>query len=123
MIHLDTNYLIALTTLSTPQGKQVQRWIEEGERLGVSAIVWTEFRSGSIGANQIRLLDAIIQRIIPFGQTEADLAAMLYNFAGRKREKRLDCMIAATAITGRASLATLNQKDFATFKLRGLVLA
>lgn len=123
MIQLDTNYLIALATLGTPQGRQAEQWIESNEQLGVSAVVWTEFLSGTATANQIRLADALIQRIVPFGQAEATLAAALYNFAGRKREKRLDCMIAATAIATGASLATLNRKDFAAFKMRGLLLA
>jgi predicted nucleic acid-binding protein len=122
MIHLDTNYLIALATLGTPEGRRGERWLEDGEKLCVSAVVWTEFLSSTASSNQIRLVDAMIHRVIPFGQTEAELAAALYNFVGRKRNRRLDSMIAATAIIARAGLATLNLKDFSQFKLRGLLL-
>jgi predicted nucleic acid-binding protein len=122
MIHLDTNYLIALATLTTPEGKRAERWLQEGEKLCVSAVVWTEFLSSTATSNQIRLVEALVHRVVPFGQTEATLAAALYNFAGRKRHNRLDCMIAATAITAKADLATLNLKDFSAFKLRGLLL-
>ena len=123
MIHLDTNYLIAMVTLDTPQGASAQRWLDENEKIGVSAIAWTEFLTGPFSPHQFELASAIIQRVVPFGQAEAVCAAKLYNLAGRKREKRLDCMIAATAIISRAALATINHRDFTTFKTEGLFLA
>jgi predicted nucleic acid-binding protein len=61
-------------------------------------------------------------RIVPFGPVEAEGAAQLYNLAGRKREKRIDSFIAATAIFAKAKLATKNRKDFEPFLKNGLIL-
>jgi predicted nucleic acid-binding protein len=124
MIHLDTNYLVEIVTLGTIQGDEALRWLKNGDEIGASAVAWTEFLTGPFTASQLRLANTIVQkRIIPFREGEAVLAARLYNHAGRKRDKRLDCMIAATAMCSRVPLATLNQKDFKIFEPLGLRLA
>jgi predicted nucleic acid-binding protein len=61
--------------------------------------------------------------IIPFAADQAQVAARLFNAAERPRRLRVDAMIAATAISRQAALATLNTADFKLFASHGLVLA
>jgi predicted nucleic acid-binding protein len=123
MIHLDTNYLIGMVSLNSPLGAEVTRWLKSGEKLGTSAIAWTEFLTGPLSVEQLRRAEVILGgEIASFGETEADCAAQLYNRTGRKRATRLDCMIAATAICSSAPLATQNRKDFTPFVTAGLRL-
>lgn len=110
-----------MVTLGVPQN-DLERWLKDGQKVQVSAVAWSEFLTGPFLPEQLQLAEAIIQKIVPFGQAEATCAAKIYNDAGRKREKRLDCMIAATAIVSQASLATLNRQDFAIFRPIGLFL-
>ena len=62
-------------------------------------------------------------RIIPFADAQAQVAAQLFNAAERPRRLRVDAMIAATAISQQAPLATLNIADFKLFTSHGLELA
>jgi predicted nucleic acid-binding protein len=124
MIHLDTNYLTGMVSLHSPLGTEVTRWIRSGEKLGASAIAWTEFLTGPLTVEQLRRAEIIIDgEIVAFGEAEADCAAQLYNRMGRKRDTRLDCLIAATAICSGVPLATQNRKDFTPFIAAGLRLA
>jgi predicted nucleic acid-binding protein len=69
-------------------------------------------------------VDLLIQgRIVPFGRSEAQIAAALFNATGRRRASRPDCLIAAAAICSSAPLATYNRKDFSRFVALGLRLA
>jgi predicted nucleic acid-binding protein len=123
MIHLDTNYLIGMVSLNSPLGAEVMHWLRSGEKLGTSAIAWTEFLTGPLTVEQLRRAEIILGgEIIAFGEAEADCAAQLYNRTGRKRDTRLNCLIAATAICSGAPLATQNQKDFTPFVTVGLRL-
>src|SRR5271170_6337082 len=113
MIHLDTNYLIGITRFQSPLAGQVRNWIISGEEISTSAIAWSEFMTGPFVTEQLNRVENLLGgRIIPFGSSEAECAAELYNHAGRKREKRIDSFIAATAIFAKAKLATKNRKDF-----------
>ena len=124
MIHLDTNYLIGLPVKGSAAALEVDGWLAAGELLAASAIAWTEFLNGPITALEVSRVEAVLQfRIIPFGQTEAALAAELFNKTGRRRGSRFDCLIAATAIQAQAEIASVNQADFKQFLPHGLKLA
>jgi len=124
MIHLDTNYLIGLVTVPSPFKAELIAWMRAGEKLAVSAVVWSEFLNGPVTQQQIHDASVIVEgRIMAFGIPEAEMAAKIFNQTGRKRTTRTDCFIAATAICARAALATENQKDFMPFVGAGLQMA
>jgi len=124
MIHLDTNYLIGLLVKGSTQAREVDGWLAAGQIMAASSIAWTEFLNGPVTPLEISRAEAVLQsRIVPFGQTEAVLAADLFNKTGRRRGSRFDCLIAATAILEQAEVATVNQTDFKVFLPHGLKLA
>ena len=124
MIQLDANYLILSAIASTPQNADLQRWLSQGEETSASAIAWMEFVTGPVQPEVIDSVRQIIEdRIVPVGRDEAELAASLFNLAGRKQALRYDCLIAATAILAGARLATANRSDFSLFVPHGLKLA
>lgn len=123
MIHLDTNYLIGLLVRGSPQAIEVGSWLAAGRTIAASALAWSEFLSGPITAVEITHAESLLQSRITFGHQEAALSAELFNKTGRRRGTRFDCLIAATAINAQAELATVNQRDFASFLAHGLRLA
>lgn len=124
MIHLDTNYLIGLAVRGSTTAQDVDTWLAQGEQLATSAIAWTEFLNGPVMSIEISRAEAVLEsRILSFGRTDAFLAAQLFNSTGRRRGSRFDCLIAATAIGEKASLATANRSDFQVFVPHGLALA
>ena len=124
MIHLDTNYLIGLLVKGSPQASEADAWLAAGQPLAASAIVWSEFLNGPVTPLEISRAEAVLQScIIHFGRPEAVLAAELFNRTGRRRGSRFDCLIAATAMTAKAEMATVNRSDFQPFVPFGLRLA
>ena len=123
MIHLDTNYLIGLAVPGSLPAQKVDKWLADGERLAASALVWTEFLNGPVTAQEIVLVESVIEpKLVPFEKRTAVMAAELFNRAGRRRGSRFDCLIAATAILADADLATENKSDFVPFVPFGLKL-
>jgi len=123
MIHLDTNYLIGLAVRGSSPAQNVAQWLAAGESLAASALAWTEFLNGPVSADEIALVESVIEEnLVPFEKRTAVLAAQLFNQAGRRRGSRFDCLIAATAILADAELATENKNDFAPFVPFGLKL-
>lgn len=123
MIHLDTNVLIGLAEAETPIVRAVERWLNDREPIGVSAVAWFEFNCGPLDPEAVELIDYVISgRIVAFNGTHAKRAAELFNSAGRQRASRWDCMIAGAAIESGARLATRNRADFTRFKTAGLDL-
>ena len=123
MIHLDTNYLIGLAVRGSSPAQNVDQWLAAGESLAASALAWTEFLNGPVSADEIALVESVIEEnLVPFEKRTAVLAAQLFNQAGRRRGSRFDCLIAATAILADAELATENKNDFAPFVPFGLKL-
>lgn len=124
MIHLDTNYLIALAVSGSLEAQRVDDWLARGISLAVSALVWTEFLSGPVQSRELVLVESVIDgRIVPFDKAAAVLAAGLFNLTGRRRGSRFDCLIAAAAIQGNAEFATANESDFRPFLPHGLRFA
>jgi predicted nucleic acid-binding protein len=124
VIHLDTNYLIQGARNGTAENVAIEKWVSSREPLGTSALAWMEFITGPLAAEAETHARVLLEnRIVPFGTMEAELAARLFNVAGRRRGLRYDCMIAAAAITAGAELATTNTPDFLLFLPHGLKLA
>jgi predicted nucleic acid-binding protein len=123
VILLDTNFLIAAFEPGSPQDAMLRKWLGGGEEVGVSVIAWCEFLCGPVESPQIELVTRIVPRRVGFEAEDAELAASLFNRAGRRRGSLTDCMIAATAMRLGASLATADAADFRRFEAAGLVLA
>ena len=123
MIHLDTNYLVRLLVPGSSQALAIDQWLLLGHSLATSAVAWSEFLNGPVTPVEISRVEAVLEsRIIPFGRSEALMAANLFNQTGRRRGSRFDCLIAATAISNQAELATANLSDFKPFAQMGLKL-
>jgi len=58
------------------------------------------------------LAAAIVGEALPLTSEHAELAAAVFNAAGRRRGSFVDCLIASAAIAENARLATNNRKDF-----------
>jgi len=132
LIHLDNNYLTSLHDPVSTAKYQVVDWLWTGEKIGTSAVAWMEFLSGPKDgprdATQITYTRRMLSGgITPFGEIEAEYAAYLFDRLGRPRSikarLRMDCLIAACAISSNALLATGNVRDFQNFVHYGLELA
>ena len=123
MIHLDTNLLIDLVTVGSPHIALIRQWIRKGEKLGASAIAWSEFCNGPHSKEQKDAVFAILERrVSDFTWQQAEQASRLFHYTGRKRGSHSDCMIAASAMTLGLTVATRNIKDFERFVPYGLKL-
>ncbi|MFY9972626.1 MAG: type II toxin-antitoxin system VapC family toxin [Chromatiaceae bacterium] len=123
MIHFDTNALIALPFLAK-DGHSVITRVAAGEEAGVSAVAWYEFLIGPVDDEEVSLALAFVRgNILAIDQESAQVAAGLYNKAGRRRTLKTDALIAAVAIRANATLLTLNTDDFRPFVPFGLKLA
>ncbi len=123
IISLDTNYLILALVPETNEAKRVRLWLDQGIPLACSSVVWYEFLCGPVGPKEISLIKAILMAgIRSFGLEESTVASRLYNAIGRRRQLRVDAMIAASAIVQASSFATSNVEDFKVFNPFGLAL-
>ena len=124
MIHLDASFLIRALNANPHESGKVLEWLHAGEILCMSAVAWTEYLCGGPLENE-NLLQAtqIVTQRVDFTEEMATLSTHLFNESGRRRRLMTDCMIAATAITERACIATSNQKDFRKFERFGLTFA
>lgn len=124
MICLDANFLIGGVTEARPESRQLLAWVKAGETFCTAAPAWHEFLCGPVSRPQINTMMAFLSKgIIPFEVSQAQIAARLFNAVKRSRRLRVDAMIAATAISQKARLATLNSEDFKLFAPHGLELA
>jgi predicted nucleic acid-binding protein len=123
MICLDTNYLIRALVEGTPEAAQVGFWLRQKTPLAMSAVALYEFYCGPLTPKDFQMGQLILTGgVLPFGPEQAAEAARLFNAAGRRRQLRVDAMIAATAIVAKAQLATDNTDDFKPFVGLGLRL-
>ncbi len=123
MIHLDTSFLIRSFIVGSKEETKILSWYEQDEPLAMSTIAVAEFLCGPVAGTQIEFLNDAIPIRPPFDETDAALAASLFNETGRRRNTFQDCMIAATAINAGAKLATSNRVDFERMMALGLELA
>ncbi len=122
MILLDTNYLILALVDGSEEAARILAWADAGERFCTTAVVWYEFCCGPVDRAQQAAIRGLLDEILPFDETQAELTARLFNAAGRPRRLRVDAMIAAAAIARGAPLATRNHADFTPFVAQGLRL-
>jgi len=123
LIVLDTNYLIRIPVTGSEELKKVEDWLEQGERLACPAIAWYEFCCGPVSPReQALVLSLLAGGVLPLGEEESATAARLFNSTGRLKSLRIDCLVAATALTARAPLATSNERDFGKLVPLGLQL-
>ncbi len=123
MIHLDTNILIDLVTVASPQVALVRDWLADGKLLAVSSIAWSEFCNGPHSRQQKDAVRAILNGgVVAFSEEHAEHASRLFHYTGRRRGSHADCMIAATALCCRNPVATRNIRDFEKFIPHGLMM-
>jgi predicted nucleic acid-binding protein len=122
VIFLDTNYLIMGLVEGSREAERLLAWLEAGERLCVSAIVWYEFVCGPVRPEQVAVMRSLVDDVVPFDAVQAEESARLFNAVGRRRALRVDSMIAAVSLARGAALATNNEDDFAPFAELGLRL-
>ncbi len=124
VILLDTNYLIRSLVHKSWEMQRIAEWVTAGEELITSSISWYEFICGPVDDEGVFVVSSLIEdRIIPFSGDQAAEAARLFNETGRKRNLRINAMIAAAAIISHAELATENLGNFRDFTPFGLILA
>lgn len=123
MIHLDTSFLIRALVRGSPEDRKLREWLGTSEPLGMSTIAWAEFLCGPIDNPQLKLATEIIRIHSNFTPELAGIAARLFNDSGRQRGTFIDCMIAATALSEGALIATTNVTDFRRFEAFGLKMA
>lgn len=122
MIHLDTSFLVNALDLGSPQDRSLRRWVGDGETLAMSAVAWSEFLCGPLTRSELELAEHIVGMHREFTPHHAAIAARLFNETGRRRGSLPDCMIAASAISDGAPIATANDSDFRRFEDAGLIL-
>ena len=122
-LHFDTNLLIDIVTAGSPQHARIRRWLADGRKFAASAVAWSEFCNGPHSKEQKDAVDAVIERhVLDFTREQAERAARLFHYTGRRRGSHSDCMIAACAIVHNAEIATRNAGDFQRFVPYGLRL-
>jgi predicted nucleic acid-binding protein len=116
VILLDTNYLIRLLVPGSDEAAQVKAWLRDGETLCTSAVCWYELACGPVTPEALSVVEALLRGgVLPLERTSALEAARLWNAAGRARSLRVDALIAGTALSVDASVATGNGRDFGRF--------
>ncbi len=122
MICLDTNYLIKGIELGSKESARMTSWYQAAEPMITAMPAWYEFQCGPLTQEQESTIRAFLFEIVPFDEKQVRAAALLFNATGRKRNLRVDAMIAGTAIAAGAKLATNNRADFELFVPHGLEL-
>ncbi|MFH1764830.1 MAG: PIN domain-containing protein [Gemmatimonadota bacterium] len=124
MIFLDTSVLVEALGAGGSLRTTFREAIVESRRMAIPSLVLYEWLRGPRHPEELAAQEALFpaRGAIPFGPEEAELAAELYRTVSRPRGRELDLAIAATALTWKATLWTLNVKDFGDIpglRLRG----
>jgi predicted nucleic acid-binding protein len=114
VILLDTSVLIDALSGRRQSSTAVRGAISRGERLGLSTLVLYEWLRGPRNETELADQEALLpaSAALPFGASEAVIAAGLYRRVARARQRERDLAIAAVAIAQNALLWTLNPGDF-----------
>ena len=114
MILLDTSVLVEGLGAGGKLRGALRRAIVSGDRMVLSSLVLFEWLRGPRLPSELEAQEALFptDKALPFGPSEAKLAAQLYRSVQRPRGREIDLAIAATAITWEATLWTLNEKEF-----------
>lgn len=114
MILVDTSALIDSLTGPKRSASRLRSFIDQGDRLALPSLVLYEWWRGPRTEEDLRVQDALFptDQALPFGVTEARIAARLYAQVGHPRGRELDLAIAACALARGARLWTLNVEDF-----------
>lgn len=122
-LHLDTNLLIDLVTAGSPHIALIRQWLRDGEKLGASAIAWSEFCNGPHSKEQKDAVFHVLEgRVADITCRAAEDASRLFHRTGRRRGSHADCMIAAAAMAAGVPVATRNIDDFGRFVPFGMKL-
>jgi len=122
-IHLDTNYLIEFQLAGSKSRSILKSLLKEQTQFAISTITWHEFLCGPVEqVHKDNVIDLIQNRIIPLNSEMAELGAELFNYTGRKKGTKADCLIASTAICENSEILSWNINDFKKFIQYGLLL-
>jgi len=93
----------------------LERLVDEAEPIRLASLTVFEWLRGPRTQGDLATQEALLpmDRVLPFGEKEARVAARIYCSLSRARGREVDIGIAATAICQDARLWTLNPKDFA----------
>ena len=113
-IHLDTSALIHALTGRRQSLPFLIELVEQGHRLSVSAPVLYEWLRGPRAPDELTAGEQLFARdtTVPFGPSQAHIAAGLYKTVKNPRGREIDLAIAACALSDGAALWTLNRRDF-----------
>ena len=114
MILLDTSVLVGALTGPRDLLGPLTGTVQRGERLGIPALVLYEYLRGPRSEAEIAQQEQVFpaHSALPFGATEAAIAARLYRQLTRPRQRTIDIAIAATVLAHEATLWTVNTQDF-----------
>jgi predicted nucleic acid-binding protein len=114
VIVLDTSVLVDALTGTRRSSGALRRALEQGERLGLTALGLYEWLRGPRTEDEMAAQEALFPAavVLPFGPDEAALAARLFRVVPRARTRQFDLGIAASVLQHDAALWTLNPRDF-----------
>jgi predicted nucleic acid-binding protein len=112
-VHLDTSILVDALSDRTSV-RRLAAVAERGDRMQITSLVLFEWLRGPRSPEEVALCEALFppESIVPFGETEARLAALLYRSLPRARTRQVDLAIAACALERGAAMWTLNPGAF-----------
>jgi tRNA(fMet)-specific endonuclease VapC len=115
IILVDTSILIDYYRKTEKEKSIWIKLVREGYSFAISAVTKYEIYSGAT-PSQLAFWDSVLQAItvLPLDEASVDTAVSMNKMLKRKRKQIdiADLFIAATAVTNKMSLATLNRKHF-----------